>query len=87
MRESSGMDMPTILIYLITIYDDEEGSESSCITLVRKPQEGGLGARTSINTIFVNQLETQSLGETQPHDDSSKNDMDTEEQEEGMGYL
>jgi hypothetical protein len=53
--------------------------------LVPKPQEGSLGARTTLNTFFLNQLETQSSGETQPHDDISKNDMDTGEQEEGMG--
>jgi hypothetical protein len=69
------MGMPTVLIDLITIYDDEEGSEASHITpvpitqeeepgetsapasddLVPKPQEGDLGARTTLNTIFLNQ--------------------------------
>jgi hypothetical protein len=33
------MGMPTVLIDLITIYDDEEGSEASRITLVPITQE------------------------------------------------
>jgi hypothetical protein len=97
--------MPIILIDLITIYDDVEGSEASHMTLVPitqedklgetsapasddlvpKHQEGSLGARTTLNTAFLNQLETQSSRETQPHDDNSENYMDTGEQEEGMG--
>jgi hypothetical protein len=38
-RASSGMGMPTVLIDLITIYDDEEGSEASRITPVPITQE------------------------------------------------
>jgi hypothetical protein len=93
--------IPIIPIDLITISDDEEGSEASNITLVLitqeevpgetfapafddlvlNPQEGDLEARTTLDTIFLEQLEIQ------PHDDSSKNDMVAGGQEEGMGHL
>jgi hypothetical protein len=93
------MGMPTVLIDLIMIYDDEEESEASHITLVPitqekepgetsspvfddvtpNPQEGDLVARSTLDTIFLDQLGTQ------PQNDSSKNDLDTGEQEEGMG--
>ena len=36
-------------------------------------------ARTTLDIVFLKKLKTQ------PHDDSSKNDMDAREQEETMG--
>jgi hypothetical protein len=44
-----------------------------------------MGARTTLNNVFLNQLETHPLGETKPHDDNSNNDIDIGEQEEVMG--
>jgi hypothetical protein len=46
------MGMPTVLIDLITIYDDEEGSEASHITLVPITQEEEPG-ETSAPTFDV----------------------------------
>jgi hypothetical protein len=43
------------------------------------PKEGDHEARNTLDTVFLNQLGTQ------PQDDISKNDLDTGEQEEGMG--
>jgi len=44
-RKSIGMDVPNVLIYLITIYDDEEISGVSLITLVPITEEGKPGER------------------------------------------
>jgi hypothetical protein len=51
-RASIRTAMPTVLIDLITIYDDEEGSEASHITLVPITQEEELG-ETSTPTFDV----------------------------------
>jgi hypothetical protein len=70
----------------VLITQEEEPGETSAPAsddLVLNPQEGDLEARTTLDTVFLNQLETQSC--QQPHDDNSKNDMDAGEQEEGMG--
>jgi hypothetical protein len=100
-RTSSGMGMPTIIIDLIMIYDNEEGLEASHITTVmikqeKEPretstpnsddvtpnaQEGDLVARSTLDTVFLDQLGTKSQNE------GSKNDLDTGGHEQGMGQL
>jgi hypothetical protein len=94
-RESSGTCMPIFLIYLISLYDDEEGLKSLHIILVpitheEEPKE------TFAPTFDVlvpnpqegdhearNTLEIVFLNQlgTQPRDDISKNYFDTGEQE------
>jgi hypothetical protein len=64
-RASSGMGMPTILIDLITIYDDEEGSEASHITPVPITQEEELGETSAPASMIWSQIpkkETWKLG-------------------------
>jgi hypothetical protein len=46
-KASSKTGMPIVLIYLITIYDDEEGSKASHITLVLITQEEEPGETSS----------------------------------------
>jgi len=89
------MGMPTVLIYLITIYDDEEGSKSSHITPLPITQEEEL-EETSAPTydeLVPNPQEGDLKARntlvhlfinqirTYPKDDNSKNDLDTGEQE------
>jgi hypothetical protein len=95
-RASSGTGMPNVLIYLITIYDNEEGSEASRITpvpitqeeepgetysptfdvLIPNPQEGDHEAKITLETEFVDKLGRN------PHNESSKNELGSGEQEE-----
>jgi hypothetical protein len=92
------MGMPTVLIDLITIYDDEEGSEASCITPVPITQEEEPGETSApASDVLIpnpqegdhearNTLDTEFLDQlgTQPQNDSSKNDLGAGEQEEEM---
>jgi hypothetical protein len=52
-KESSRMGIPTIFIYLITIYNDEEGSKSSHITLVLITQEEELGQTSTLASDYL----------------------------------
>ena len=64
-RVSSGMGMPIVLIYSITIYDDAKGSEASCITLVPIRQEEEPGETSSPTSNVWSQIprkETMRLG-------------------------
>jgi hypothetical protein len=58
-----------------------ETSPPASDDFVLKPEEGDLEDRTTLNTLFLNQLGIQ------PHDDISKNDMVVGGKEEGMGKL
>jgi hypothetical protein len=66
----------------VPITQEEEPGETSTLAFddfIPNPQEGDLESRNTLDTIFLNQLGTH------PQDDRSKNDLDTCEQEEGMG--
>jgi hypothetical protein len=91
--------MPNVLIYLITIYDDEEGSEALCITPVPITQEDEpLETYAPASDVLIpnpqesdhedrNTLDTIFPNQpgTQPQGENSKNDLDTCEQEEEIG--
>ena len=77
-------------ITLVLITQEEELGQPSTLAsdyLIWNPLEGELEARNTLDTVFHNILETQPLGEIQPHYDISKNDIVAREQEEGMGKL
>jgi hypothetical protein len=96
MRTSSGIDMSNVLIDLITIYDDEESSEISLITLVPITEEGEPGETSALTPKALtsipqegddkagSMIDTKFLYQSgiQPKMDGSKEELGSGEQEE-----